>query len=206
MSEGKVKWKRFIKPKSNESGLEKIKYHSIQDSYWNYFHFSLFTPILFKPYICEIKSSELINKNSNSNEMITIKFERAPEPLFFLKKSIILVDDCKFSEMERYKEVSLPKGSYLVQIRIMPNYYSNTLLINELDYGKTIHIEGFFGRHKFLTILLSIWAFVLAMWAFLNYDFLLFPVLIPSIFILGYYFYFSKYPQKALKIGIKNPS
>lgn len=146
------------------------------------------------------------NSKSPNTKMINLKFERAREPLFFLKRCIILVDDCKFSEMERYKEVSLPKGSYLVQIRIMPNYYSNTLLINELDHGKTIHIEGFFGRHKFLTILLSIWAFVLAMWAFLNYDFLLFPVLIPTIFILGYYLYFSKFPQKALKIGIKSPS
>lgn len=137
--------------------------------------------------------------------MINLKFERAREPLFFLKKCIILVDDCKFTEMERYKEVSLPKGSYLVQIRILPKYYSNTLLINELDHGKTIHIAGFFGRHKFLNILLSIWAFLLATWAFLQYDFLSIPVLIGSAFILGYYLYFEKFPQNALKIGIRPP-
>ena len=137
--------------------------------------------------------------------MINLKFDRAREPLFFLKKCIILVDDCKYTEMELYKEVSLPKGSYLVQIRILPKYYSNTLLINELDNGRTIHIEGFFGRHKFLTILLSIWAFLLATWAFLHYDFLSFPVLIGSAFILGYYLYFSKFPHKAIKIEIKKP-
>lgn len=137
--------------------------------------------------------------------MITIKFDRAREPLFFLKKCIILVDDCKYSEIERYKEVSLPKGSYLIKVRIFPNYYSNTLLISELDNGKTIHIEGFFGRHKFLNIFLSLWVMTLATWAFSSYDFLLFPVLIPAVFVLGYYLYFSKFPNKALTIGIKNP-
>jgi len=134
--------------------------------------------------------------------MTILKFKKVIEPLFFLKKCIILIDDCKYGEVYFTKDISFPSGTYLIKIRILPNTYSNTSLITDNDTGKTISIEGFFGRHRYLFVLLYLWLLVFSIWIFFNSEILTILVTTPSVFLLGYFFYFTKFPEKLLKIRI----
>lgn len=126
--------------------------------------------------------------------MTTLYLKRYFEPSLFLKKGIVLIDNCKYCDLNRSGYVSLPEGSFLLKIRIFPNFYSNTLLITEKDEGKVISIKGALSRnilHKYIyyILLLSLISYTIT-----KSEYLILPAVFSAI--LSSYLHFVNYRKR----------
>ena len=132
-----------------------------------------------------------------------INFTKRFEPLHILKTSIIIVDGCTYAEMKHKKKIQLPDGTYLIQIKILPHFYSNTIMVNECDNEKTIFIESGLNRNIYLKIFSVIWACLVFVKFTTKWEFLNIPIIILSFLLLGSLLYFTKNVQNAIKITIQ---
>lgn len=134
---------------------------------------------------------------------MTIKFKRIFDPLFYFKEWYILVDGCLFDKKNTNNEIHLPKGTYLIQTKILPNYTSNTLMVNELDDGKTILIYSGITRGIMITAVFILW--LICIIGRISSDLNIFdlPLVLLSSILLVTYFILTKNTHSAIKIKIK---
>lgn len=132
-----------------------------------------------------------------------INFTRNFEPLHIFKKAIIIIDGCTYGDVLHKKNISLPDGAYLLQIKILPRFYSNTLMINEADNERTIYIESGLNRNLYLKAISIVWACTVLAKVIMNWDFLNIPLVVLSLYLLGSLICYSKNVHGAIKITIR---
>lgn len=123
-------------------------------------------------------------------------------PFFYFKHCILLLDGCKFTEIKGRQSINLPSGTFLLQVRLLPKYYSNTLLVGPEDAGKTLSVKGIkFQLTLFVTLALSILTYFLT-----DLVYLFAPIVVVSALLFIQHLYYYHHPDKALRISISKKS
>lgn len=136
--------------------------------------------------------------------MVKIYIKRRFDPIFGLKKSTLLIDGCARKGLALNDSIDLPESSFLLQVKIEPDIYSNTLLINQLDSDKTILVKPFGNNYFYLISDLILAALSLSLWLIFNSDILFITFCVTSfIYLFSSFFYTSNWGKKhAIKIEL----
>ncbi|MGE5382998.1 MAG: hypothetical protein ACM3PX_06195 [Omnitrophica WOR_2 bacterium] len=130
---------------------------------------------------------------------------RKPFELFFLfKDTFLLLDGCKYCHIKNNSVIELPTGTYLLQVRVMPVFYSNTIIVNEKDTDKTLVIKGFIHQKWYMILLLLSFILSSGIWYFTNNYILEIIVLVLAALVLVLMFKYSHNPSQAISIFIQD--
>jgi hypothetical protein len=136
--------------------------------------------------------------------MIKIYVKRRFDLIFGLKKSTLLIEGCALKSLALNDSFDLPESSFLLQIKIEPDIYSNTMLINKLDSHKIIMVKPFGDNYFFIISDLILAVLSLVIWSISRSDIFLIAFCCTSIiYLFSTFFYTSIWGKKhAIKIEL----
>lgn len=131
---------------------------------------------------------------------MTLHFKRLFEPALLFRKSIVLIDGCNYFALQENAYVGFPPGTFLLQVKVQPNLYSNILLIGTADEGKTVKVSGIFNRSIYHSLIYITFLLSLITLAITREELLLIPLLLTTIPLLYWHFYYKRHTEKVIKI------